>query len=410
MQLRQLIAFPNATMPYMERYLNDGSPSGFSEKHTTSRQTAPFSNHAYFNLYVFHAPTCFFINYGKIPDPLVYGRENWIFIHPDMVKAPFFKRFKGGFIERSAVKVTPTSSGRTVQLYHEHNFSDYIKLHYDGLLGRVWRGLPYKKAISGPEISAILSRAINDKLLIENTAIFREPGARVVLNGNEEWGMVWREHIPYGNTEETKLVIPMFSLFSLDRKSPSDLPLLAQIIMHRGDDPFRYVIDELISLVIKCYFDLIMKTGLQPEWNAQNLLIGVDKNFNITNVIMRDLESIDKDITMMKYLNLPSTFDSFPNKCIIDTQYNYYIKHSFMFDFKLGEYILQPLVSFLNIYYNIEQRVATEKIKSISKKHIELLPINFFPSNGKWYAFSNVLVDQSKSERPYVEYANPKFR
>jgi hypothetical protein len=154
---------------------------------------------------------------------------------------------------------------------------------------------------------------------------------------------------------------------------------------------------------------MIQKLGLQPEWNSQNLLISFNQSFTEAKFIMRDLESIDKDLTMMDNLKIKHNFECYPYKCIEEKQYNYNIKHSFMFDFKLGECIIDPLLLLLNKYYHLDLEKSRNKIKEITKKYISSLPGDFFPKN-KWFVFDKVLVDQSVSERPYIELDNPKFR
>jgi len=124
---------------------------------------------------------------------------------------------------------------------------------------------------------------------------------------------------------------------------------------------------------------------------------------------MRDLESIDKDLTMMDALKIIHDFKCYPYKCIEAGQYNYAIKHSFMFDFKLGESILDPLLLLLDEAYGIRIEKSRNQIKEITRPYLKNLPDDFFPKN-KWFIFDRVLVDQSRSERPYLELDNPKFR
>jgi len=221
--------------------------------------------------------------------------------------------------------------------------------------------------------------------------------------------MIWRSFEPYNFNElETPYLVPFFSLFGKDRLNPNHPTLLEQIIEKKSVSPVKYIVDSLILPLIECYFSVLTNAGIQPEWHAQNLLLTLDKNFNPVQFVMRDLESMDKDITLIKQLNLNINFKSSPFKCIDETQYNYYIKHSFMYDYKLGEYILQPLIDFLVETYSAKPFEITKTIKAFVKPLLNQLPNNFFPKH--WYVFESVLIDQSKKERPYVELSNPKFR
>ncbi len=400
----------------IERYLNDGSPSGFTTIYTTSPETSPFGIVSWFHPFICIAPQENFKTFGSIPNwagEFFTNGENWIIVHPDMADNIFFRQNNLKILIDKGLKVSPTASGRTVQILNRQP-QDFIKLHYEGILGRVRRELPYNKAIGGPETSIIISKAIDDKILPKELSLLREPGARVLeseLEGvNTQWGMVWRESNPYALTsDEAKYLLPAFSLFSFDRQATHEFPILKQIIDFTKSDPEKYVFELLISPMLKCYFELILKLGLQAEWNAQNLLIAFNKDFTQTKFVMRDLESVDKDITMMEQLNIKHDFESYPYKCLFKEQYNYAIKHSFMYDFKLGDYILEPLAIFLYKYYKVNFNNSLMRIKVIAQQHIDKLPSDFFPKD-KWFTFEKVLVDQSISDRPYLEHDNPKFR
>jgi siderophore synthetase component len=195
----------------------------------------------------------------------------------------------------------------------------------------------------------------------------------------------------------------------MDMLVREDKTLLEQIINHKSVDPTEYVLQQLFYPMIECYFNLIMNSGIQPEWHAQNLLIGFTKDFVPVKLIMRDLESMDKDLTFMERINLNVQFKSYPFKCIWKDNWNYQIKHSFMYDYKFGEYILQPLLDFLENTYGVNTLELLPEIKQFSKKFIDTFPEDFFPQN-KWYVFEKVLIDQTTDKRPYIELTNPKFR
>ena len=90
-------------------------------------------------------------------------------------------------------------------------------------------------------------------------------------------------------------------------------------------------------------YNCVVLEGIVPEMHSQNVLFGFDNAWNIKSIVLRDLESHDKDITLMRRLGKMDRLRSYPFKCIEDNQYNYAIKHSFMFDHKLGEYFIAEL-------------------------------------------------------------------
>jgi len=413
MLLSDLISHPYTSRFHLERYVNDGSPSGFSTLYTTNTRTSPFELTSWFNPLICTAPSSCFKDYGEIPDVFSQFQQkgqNWIIVHPDMANNDFFKHQNFELKTLYELKVLPTASGRTVQII-DKNQDDYIKLHYEGILGRIRREMPYNKSISGPEMSKYITSAISKKILNKKIAIFPEIGARVLINEkHKEWGMVWRKNIPLGLKEEDYcFLFPSFSLFSMDRVNNHHLPLLQQIISTYQYKPEDYILEVILLPLIDVYFDFVLTLGIQPELNSQNLMFGFSRDFSECSFIVRDLESIDKDLTLMKYLGISFESEVYPYKCIEKKQYNYQIKHSFMYDFKLGESILEPIIETATKHFNIDYHKIQNKIKVFAQTYINKLPSDFFPDN-KWYVFDRVLVDQSKSERPYIEYSNPKFR
>ena len=394
---------------YLERYVNNGSPSGFSIKCSTSEKTNPFKGADYINPYICIADKSFFIDFGVIPniDCTCPDNESWVLVHPDMSSHPLFSNNNLQLKKAEKIKLVPTASARTLLLI-ESDYHGYFKLHYDGTIGRLERKLQYNEAISGFEISKIFESLIDGGELDNRLTLLPETGARVLKIDDKEWGMVWRDEKPYGECSEVKYIIPLFSLFSKDRHNPQDNTLLEQIITERCYDPTTYVIDYLINPIIECYFSLLTKAGIQGEWHAQNLLVGFDEHFYPQKIIARDLESMDKDLTLIEWLKLPFQFQSQPFKCIDRSREDYQKKHSFMFDFKLGEYVIQPLLNFLQSTYFISTDTLIPSIKDCSENQIKQLPDNFFPK--QWYGYKNVGIDRTSDKRPYIVFDNPKFR
>lgn len=417
LKLDALFRDPLRARQYAERYLNDGSPSGFSTRFTTSEATSPFGLTPWFNLFRLTAPPESIRSLGEIPNwpaELDCEAQDWLLIHPDMAEREELQHQNLKLFLDSRHRVIPTASGRTVQ-FTRCQVPDYVKLHYEGTLGRVRRHLPFYKAATGPEVGRLIMDAIDQGILDERVSILPEPGARsVTLRGREasyEWGMTWRSHRPYGRTaDEIAFFLPAFALFSTDRLASYDPELLEQIIASSEKNPATYVMTELIEPAIECYFSMISVLGLQPEWNAQNLLFGFDESLRVVALITRDLESIDRDVTLRESMDLPNEFAFFPYKCIHQDQYNYRIKHSFMFDHKLGDYVLDPILSFVSDRFGSDLVELRQAARDIADVQIRTLPGDFFPEDGCWYMFERVLVDQEKASRPYIAIPNPKFR
>src|SRR4051794_1620167 len=81
MLLRDIAAEPVLARRYMERYVNNGSPSGFTHKYTSSSATSPFGSSPSFSLFVGSLSTGLIESFGVLPEWLEPGT---ILLHPDM--------------------------------------------------------------------------------------------------------------------------------------------------------------------------------------------------------------------------------------------------------------------------------------------------------------------------------------
>jgi hypothetical protein len=408
MNLKDIEASPDESLIYLDRYVNDGSPSGFTEINRTSPMTDPFSMNRDFNLFAVESEEKNFKIYGSLPINIPL-ENNQFYIHPDMVNHTDLKGCK--LIKQDHFTVSPTSSCRTVKILSD-SCGDYVKLHYDGIIGRVNRNLKTYRAMSGVEISKIIKENLADGTLPDFLSIYEEPFAKIFLNPLEKnenafWGMVWRFEKPFGKKSETiKFTVPLFSLWSVDRVNKQEEIFGRQLFNHWGTNAKQVFVDELLLPILNSYFELIVKLGLQNEYNSQNLLIGFDDDWKPQSLIFRDLMGIEKDIDIRNSLGLRNRFDTYQYKLISSYDPLYSIRHSFAFDFKVCKYVIEPLID-LAVRYSIANRqdlidVSRERVKY----WIKLLPESYFPK-GKWYSHRKVLIVE---KRDYIENRNPMLR
>lgn len=130
MKLDKIASNPREALNYLERFVNNGSPSGFTWKYTTSKSTSPLLGDKSYKLMVCYANDDFLSTYGNYPK-FLNSDPKAILIHPDNAKDERVSMFD---IEESGIQVTPTSSARTVQLC---DYPGYLKLNYWGMIGRV---------------------------------------------------------------------------------------------------------------------------------------------------------------------------------------------------------------------------------------------------------------------------------
>lgn len=387
------------SLDYMERVVNNGSKSGFTFIHTTSRETSPLFSEGFYILRFSTNPD-YIKSYG---DYRFIDSNNCIYVHPDWKKLPDYSSiFSVGTVEES-FWVVPTSSARTV---HIMNSYVYLKLYYPGEIGRLNRELKYSQLISGIEISQIFEEAKKNNELLFNFDFLPEPYGRIFKNENNEIGFLIRI-IP--KDIANLHLIPAFSMFSNDRQSEKDACLLAQILEIK-DNPLEYLLTECCFPLVDIFFMCVSQEGLIPEMHSQNILFAFDDSWELKKIILRDFESIEKDICIRKALKKDIEFSSFPYKCISSVDENYHKRYSFMFDHKLCEYLLDPLVHTASSVMKIDPNIIKMHIKDYTRSKYNIMINELFPKDGNWYKYPDKEIDRTKKLRPYISMGEAIFR
>jgi hypothetical protein len=407
--LKNLVANPGPALQELEEHVNDGSPSGFSAVNQPSWPFRCGSGADPFPLYacVTRPPASARDFFDVPPLPGLPGR-NWIYVHPDVRGHPDLRAAGLSVRPLDAPLVRPTASGRTVAMVDEPGW--HLKLGYPGLLGRVDRAMPQIKAVAGPEISREIENAIHGARLRPALQVLPEVGARVIsTEAGRTWGQIIRARDPFGRPDRrAHAIVPIFSLFSTDRRNTSHPSLLAQLLNHWGPDAELHLHDVLQELVA-CYFSLVRCLGLQPEYNAQNVLLALDSEGRPTGVVLRDLMGTEKDLTLREQLGLPTNFASAPYKCVSRDadEHTYQIRHSLAYDFKVGEYVLAPLIreaAAADGRWSVGE--LTTLVRSFARSQLADLPDGYLPS-GAWYRHPKVVHNH---EHLFERMSGPRFR
>lgn len=385
---------------YLERYVNGGSPSGFSFQNTPGQGFRALDTVESFRLPTYDCTDFGAVNVGDHA-ALSPGE---LPVHPEM-KDEFSAALN--ILPYRYLPAAATSSGRTLATVAD-DVCFYAKVAYQRLLGRVTRKMTRAHVLSAVEVSTAYENAIAAGKMPATFHIYRErcglyfPDATPLHN----WGYVEREIGPYptGNLIE----VPAFSLTAL--RSDGRHSLLWEMLdvaptLRRADGFFEYIVQPLIDL----YFSSIVVLGLQPEAHAQNVVFLLDSNYVPVGIALRDMESVDKDVPLLDALGSLCRFTSTGYKFLSRDAYNYQIMHSFMFDFKFGEYLLAPLVDTWAEYSKNEHLTQIEdEIKKYVHKLSCALPDDFFP-RGVWYDYEPV-VHEGTSKRTYRKHLKPRFR
>lgn len=382
----------------LERYVNEGSPSGFSSLHTPGHGFRAGDEVESFQLPVFDCSHNHGINVG-VSSAIATGE---VPIHPEMASA--FEERSHAVIKWHLTAV-PTSSGRTLSVSDkEHKF--YVKVAYQRLLGRMTRPMTRAHVLSALEVSSTYEAAIRAGRMPSSVHIYREYAGLYFSDGPlEKWGYVERavEPYPVGSFIE----IPAFSLIA--PATSSDVSLLVQLVdcnstLSNIDGFFRYILKPLVEL----YFASVRILGLQPEAHAQNVVFLLDAGLEPIGVALRDMESVDKDIPLLKALGTADAFTPMTYKCLYRESYNYQIMHSFMYDFKLGKYLLAKLIDLWCAHTGYQSATVDELVRDAARIHLQSLPDDFFPV-GVWYDYEDV-IHQGTGQRQYRPHLRPRFR
>ena len=393
---------PTEALQYLERCVNNGLPGGTRFLYNVSPMCNPWLSASFMcdTVIVSSDKVIELGDSSDIPEDVL--REEF-YIHPDTML--IYKQYDI-VINRTKHRVIPTSSARTVYI-PELNY--YVKLHYPLILGRVNKELSKNDLMNSYYNSLFLSKLILEKKCNPNIGYFPEPYSKYT----PEYNMfnIWRSpdfKMLQNHKDRVSYIVPAFSLFGRDWENSDDPTLISQLIVNNvgvGKKP----LNSLVFPIISCYLSLLFQCGLQIEMHAQNFMIAFDKNWDFVGIILRDIDSIQHDLTIMR-LHGFNDYD-FQNygRCLDDSDDYYKIKHSFMFDHKFGEFFLLPLLSEIRRVLDIDMIDLTEEIKHFCRLHYGGDFENYFPKN-EWYKFENILIRPGITRRVYTKCRNPIFR
>jgi hypothetical protein len=393
---------------YLERYVNDGSPSGFHMR-STSQKTNPFTGEDKFPLLEFCDDNIENIFLGKKHSIFEKGIN---YAHPDSINS---ENLIGASrkITESKILVSPTAGGRTMFI-RSSEYDGFIKLTYDTTrLGRVDRQLTLKHCQSSIEVSKAMKDCIDNGKFPETFSLLLEESAKVSLlkmqDKTYEWGSIYREAKPYPYLKKNTILVPGFSLFGKDKFNGKDEFLINQFIELSNSNPKEYLIN-VLKIIVDSYWAVVLNCAFHIECHAQNCMFEVDEDYNILRIVIKDMDSVDKDIPLAKHFGLKTDWESCPYMCFDGSIYFYSIRPSFIYDFKVGEYLLSKIIEAVTQKYKINKLEIENIVKThVRENYIWQLPNNYFPPDGCWY---NCDTTERKpgEKRKYFANNNPKFR
>lgn len=434
MELKNFIENPINAYLRAERYINEGSPSGFTEVHTTQGTTSPKSTSTSFKLPLLNFDE---LKVEIIGEPRGDLGQNVMPVHPDMIGHAIFTNLQS--FHCGELDVVPTASGRTV---FDIKNQQFIKLAYLDYLGRIVRHMESLKLISAYEVTQQLIKATESRKTNARFSFLREDFGKIAYipfelidtkavekmpnccmeSRNYEYGVLFRELKPYPYIEEEEYLIPFFSLFSLEfipgtlAVNEQHIPFIIQLFRSQEKPIEKFVLEDVLFPLYHTYFDALLFGGIELEAHAQNMLISIGRDLKIKRIVCRDLESAGRDADLMDFLGIKYATQvkdyKFNTRKVKEpnAQYDKYTTtHSFMFDFKLGEYIVTPLLNTIkNAVPTFDISYIQMQVKAFNEQFISKLPSDFFPP--EWCSYAAINYEQTGQPRKYDWHKNPKYR
>ena len=337
----------------LERYWNNGSPSGFLHPKTWSY--SPRAETPYFKIGSIKVDPKLVTRFGTDELNLLNGNhEDGTFnmlCHPDTISS------NNSFLKKECENefiFCPTASGRTVALFKDNKFVTQIKLHYPMILGRYSRDLHLHKWLASLERSRLMKDAyINSSI---RWSFFEEKSGHFFSSlDSPGFGNILRSRSPIGIDRNEYLFVPAFSLFC--QPFNGDSTIYKSLAEKYGWDQ-SIAIENFITSVITMYLYLALDYGILPELNSQNIVFSVNKETGDVIPCIRDMQDVYIDLEIAKTVNLVNY------KVLKHTSPHKKQRRSFSFDFKLGRYFLMPMYSALHSFYSSKDAMFTSRLPS----------------------------------------------
>lgn len=352
---------PLARFLHLERWVNDGSPSGYtrwgSRAGVRYRPDAPQRSYA-LPLLAVDACEVSTVGVDRVlgVDALAGGVPTGtqpLPVHPETAAAV------GSVAPVGYAQVSPTSSSRTVvpvELPTAH-----IKLHYPGLLGRAPRELNRARVNRSVNVSEAVRAGLRSTRW--SVDILHEQFGAVWDSPVGEIGFLVRNATRLQRREPGQAVVPWFSLTSADA-TDLDSPSIIQQLLAAADHSAESAVDAFIRPLIEGYLSMALGLGVMIEAHAQNVLVEINPK-RVALVIFRDMldVSIDSEIRAMRGLDEISGAYAYSDPALMLGAWR-----SWAFDTKLAEYSILPALRAVSRF----TATPLETVVSLARRTVEV--------------------------------------
>lgn len=389
---------------YLERYVNEGTRNysktstynEFDEKYRHDSETSSFSLPSYI------IPKEMVDVHLADPSPEVL--RDFIFqdgvrfcVHPQFIddnKLSYIDELKA-CQALNDFEAIPSSSTRSVFIVGK----DYgTKLHCPLKISKFVRSLGPKTL----EHCVTISKCAGE---ITHPSFAYQPESVAItlrtVGGKRGWGYIVREFIPRPLIDETRILIPCFSLYAKFKHYPNRKPLLTQLI--RGD-PVEFVLREVIYLIIACWIHAFVNHGLIFESHGQNVSLEYDGK--VRRIVHKDF---DLSVHLKVRRKLGLRCEGFhPTSCIDEpTEYKPWGSEiSRVYDRSMGECFFDFLAECMREHYGIDPLLLQTKVSEYFEENFPQFR-EYFPEQMYVYSDKEITPNQwalTVADRP------PKWR
>lgn len=357
---------------HLERWVNQPKYSVTAQYSEVSKRYHPRLGEPHFEL------PYFFINRQHIelflaqPDAVLYKklitkRQVRFFCHPDSLEE--FKNDQDFLKSAGQMKVSPTSSTRTV-LTRQESTNFMVKLHLNRRVSRFIRRLSRDSIIHSVQISRELEELTKQPDCPKEFAYL--PESIGVSHKKIGAGFLIRESTARPCvTNGKRYLLPFFSLYSRDNKSPDDPPILTQLLSRLSRSNKKRPLDIFMSKImepfIKSWTYAFLSRGLLLEAHGQNTLLEIDDQFRPCRIVQRDFQStpVDPEIRQKNSLALP-----FKKHIIGQGDYPRLIEHSLLYDHFVGDYLFKSLANYFEEEYHLDPSEFSARTKKLFRKYL----------------------------------------
>lgn len=276
----------------LERFTNDGSPSGYTFKQSSS------------------IPTTAWHGLPDYPLPIVQGERSWHLgdasllaalgihpseecpVHPDCLsRTAVHMRWNGSPWRH--IRVAPTSSPRVV--IEAPAARVVLKLHYPNKLGRFARPLLGEQLRFGVEVSShVCHLKLNySEFLPELFAAEYEVEGYGKFENENRFGFLLRQ-ASIATDEDLIWAVPCFSLLARRNVGLLRRPLVEDIARWFETSPAAFFSEYFIPTLCKSVAEIVNCAGVWPEITAQNFFFALTMDKQL-KIIWRDFQGFFVD-------------------------------------------------------------------------------------------------------------------